>query len=64
MIPSTKHSMRRIVIKFNHSASFACIIKFTVEYVRFFSDVAAIAIKISRITLKRERHRWKTDLFN
>lgn len=36
MIPSTKHSMRRIIIKFNHSASFACIIKFTVEYVRFF----------------------------
>lgn len=64
MIPSIKHLMRRIIIKFNQSAFFACIIKFTVEYVSFFSDVAVIAIKISRISLKRERHRWNTDPFN
>lgn len=36
MIPSIKHLMRRIIIKFNQSAFFACIVKFTVEYVGFF----------------------------
>lgn len=36
MIPSIKHLMRRIIFKFNQSAFFACIIRFTVEYVGFF----------------------------
>lgn len=35
MIPSIKHLIRRIIIKFNQSAFSACIIKFTVEYVGF-----------------------------